>query len=144
MKFSDHILPYTLVTFLILFLGASYVRFMITQDYNVAYEGECDPIENVCFIGCVDDECSEEYYYMEVQKYALDLYSECGENITDCAEANICLPGETGKCSITYCDTEVDSDACETITATDESVEATLPYIYEDVSVPEVVNEETL
>ena len=94
----------------------SYNRFIVHQDYIVGYEGKCDPLLENCFVGCEDDECTEEYYYSYVQKYAADLYDECGKDITDCEASNLCLPNDH-ECSITYCDPEMDGvGACETLT----------------------------
>lgn len=101
---------------LVLASGASYVRFMITHDYLVAYEGTCDPTLNTCFIGCNDDECTEEYYYAQVQKTAVNIEKQCGIDITDCENANICLPNENDNCMITYCNPEIDGDSCTTNT----------------------------
>jgi len=111
--FRNHILFYTLVPIVLLLGTASYVRFIASHDYVVAYEGECDPTTQECFIGCEDDECTEEYYYVLMQKYAADLYEQCGADITDCEAANECLDGDR-ECSVTTCDLEVDGDACET------------------------------
>jgi hypothetical protein len=103
---------YYLLLGIILIVGVfSYFRFMVYHDYVVYYEGECNPNVEICFVGCEDDECTEEYYYTEVQKYAPDLLKVCGNNITDCAEANICLSTDQN-CSITYCDSEVDGVDC--------------------------------
>ncbi len=98
----------------------SYNRFLIKNDYMVGYEGECDPSFESCFVGCEDDECTQEYYYTEVQKYAPDLYKECGKDITDCDAANICLP-EDNNCSVTYCNPETanEDEACSDLINTD-------------------------
>lgn len=77
----------------------------------VEYEGICDPVTEKCFIGCEDDECTIEYYYSEIVKYAPDLQRECGNDITDCEAANICLPNDR-ECLVTYCDSETDGDVC--------------------------------
>lgn len=87
---------------------------MVKYDYLIEYEGECDPATQECFIGCEDDACSEEYYYVKVQKYAADLYAECGKDITDCESANTCLADDR-ECSIIYCDAETDGGGCETL-----------------------------
>ena len=89
-------------------------RFLIKQDYLVSYEGECDASINNCFVGCEDDECTKEYYYTKVEKYAPDLYRECGSDITDCAEASICLPSDR-VCFVRYCNLEIEGDACESL-----------------------------
>jgi hypothetical protein len=103
---------YYLLLVIILITGVfSYLRFIVRHDYIVYYEGECDPALMSCFVGCKDDECTEKYYYSEVQKYTPDLLRECGVFIDDCAGANVCLPTDQ-KCSITYCDSEVDGGDC--------------------------------
>jgi hypothetical protein len=94
----------------------SYNRLIINQDYIVAYEGVCDPNISNCFIGCEDDSCSIEYYYSKVQKYAPDLYLECGKDITECENANICLPTDRN-CNIIYCDSNIEGDACSILNA---------------------------
>lgn len=109
--FFDHFFFYILAIFIIITTVAAYYRFMVSYDYIVSYEGSCNPEENVCFTGCEDEECSEVYYYSFIQKYALDLYEQCGKNITDCEEANICLENDSD-CSITYCDLEMDGESC--------------------------------
>jgi len=103
---------YYLLLVIVIIVGAfSYFRFIVHHDYIVYYEGECDPNIESCFVGCEDDECTEEYYYTEVQKYAPDLLKVCGNYVTDCDEANICLPTDQN-CSIIYCDPEVDNVDC--------------------------------
>ena len=110
--FYDHFFFFVLV-FLVLIIGyTSYYRFMIKNDYIVGYEGVCDPATNKCFIGCEDDACTKESYYSKVEKYAPDLYRECGKDITDCEAASKCLPNDR-KCSVTYCNTEVGGDICK-------------------------------
>lgn len=95
----------------------SYVRFVVAQDYFVTYEGECDPYTQSCYIGCEDDECISEYYYSIIEKYVPDLYEQCGPDITNCAEANVCLPSDGDDCRITFCDPEI--EACEELTRAD-------------------------
>ncbi|KKR41869.1 hypothetical protein A2356_03740 [Candidatus Nomurabacteria bacterium RIFOXYB1_FULL_39_16] len=113
--FRKNFFPYILILLTIAVGITSYSRLFINQDYLVEYEGECDPIIEECFVGCEDDECTEEYYYTQIIKYAPDLYKQCGKDITDCESANICLPDDK-ICSITYCDIETDKDICELIT----------------------------
>src|SRR3990167_2681605 len=97
MNFRDNIVVYTLVPLITILIIWTYARFMIQHDYIVAYEGACDVATDSCFIGCEDDECTSTYYFAQVRKQANNLYAQCGPNIT-------------------YCDPEVDGDACETIT----------------------------
>lgn len=115
MQFKKNFLFFAIMPLIILFVGASYYRFMILHDYTVSYEGECEPSLDVCFIGCTNDECTENYYYDKVQKLATAVFKECGLDITKCKNAQICLPDESG-CKITYCDPDTDNDLCETIT----------------------------
>src|SRR3989344_6328267 len=110
MKFRDNVLLCALIPLVILCVGYAYFRFMVAHDYLVAYEGTCDPTAYSCFIGCNDDACTDTYYYAKVQKYAVDLYAQCGQDITNCAAANVCLPQNDQKCSITYCDPKTDGD----------------------------------
>lgn len=109
--FRDHFFFYSIILLVIIVSVISYYRFIIKDDYIVGYEGECDPAIESCFVGCEDDECIDEYYYSKVQKYAPDLFSECGPDITDCVEASVCLPTDQ-ECSVIYCDPEIDGDAC--------------------------------
>jgi hypothetical protein len=117
--FRSKFLFYLLILLTILLIGTSFVRFMILHDYMVAYEGECNPYTQDCFVGCEDEECSRKYYYSKIQKYAPDVYMQCGEDITDCAEANICLEENGSKCNVTYCDPKIDGDECEALTEAD-------------------------
>ena len=89
----------------------SYYRFMIKHDYIVGYEGKCEIATNNCFVGCDDDTCTNKYYYSKIQKYAPDLYKECGKDITECEAANVCLPNDR-KCSIIFCDEKIDGSIC--------------------------------
>jgi hypothetical protein len=117
--FRDYIVFFILAILVIVTGVASYYRFMIKHDYVVIYEGECDSSMEQCFIGCNDDACIEKYYYSKMQKYAPDLYAECGEDITDCEAASVCLQGDK-KCSITYCDPIIDGD--DTCSVVEESL----------------------
>lgn len=100
---SKHILALILVPLIALSAAAAYYRFILANDYVVEYEGKCDPATESCFEGCEDDACEVTYPYKSMQKYAADLRSACGSDITDCEEASICLPGDRD-CIVTYCD----------------------------------------
>jgi hypothetical protein len=114
-NFRNNFFSFILILIIIIIGVISYFRFIVRHDYLVGYEGECDPTAESCFIGCNDDTCTEEYYYTKMQKYAPDLYAECGKDITDCEAADVCLP-EDQKCSVTYCDSEIDGfDACTVV-----------------------------
>jgi hypothetical protein len=140
MKFKENILLFVLLPLVVLTVGASYVRFMVIKDYLVAYEGVCDPVVNSCFVGCEDEECTSEYYYSSVQKYAVNLYAQCGEDITDCEAASICLATDDQDCSVTYCDPEVDGDTCSTPTESSTDINETLSDSTEIKSYTEEVN----
>ena len=96
-------------------ITASYYRFLIIHDYTVEYEGNCNPEESSCFVGCEDEECTVEYYYTVVTKHASDLIEQCGADISDCESAHVCLPIGDKECSVTYCDAATEGDACESI-----------------------------
>lgn len=113
--FRDHVLSYVLIPLVMIVGITSYYRFIIKNDYMVVYESKCDPATKLCFIGCEDDACTKEYFYSKVQKYAPDLYKECGKDITDCETASVCLPNDH-KCSITYCDPRDNKNKCTTPT----------------------------
>jgi len=119
MDTKSKILFWIFVVLIVLSTSASYHRFIVLQDYLVAYEGECDPYTQVCFIGCEDDECISEYYYSQMEKYAPNVFEQCGKDITDCEKAYVCLSEDGEKCSITFCNPEVDGDACEELTEED-------------------------
>lgn len=123
-KIRNNFFFYTLSALIFIVGVFSYYRFMIKQDYMVGYEGVCDPAINAnkCFIGCDDDACTEEYYYSKMIKYAPDLYRECGEDITDCELANLCLPDDR-ECSVTYCNLEVKDNTCATEISTQNNNE---------------------
>ena len=113
--FRKYFLLYTLIPLLFVFTAASYYRFMVLHDYVVMYEGNCDPERNSCFVGCIDQECTEKYYYSMVTKNAAKLIEQCGEDITNCEFAYVCLPVSDEMCSITYCNIIFDGDICETL-----------------------------
>jgi hypothetical protein len=109
-------IPFVILFIVIGIIGvASYYRFMINHDYLVSYEGVCNPAVEECFVGCEDEECAQEYFYSEVQKYAADLYMQCGKDITDCESASVCFQGDR-ECYVTYCSVEMGDDNCETFT----------------------------
>jgi len=124
--FRKNIFLLLLIILTIIVAAISYNRFVVNYDYIAYYEGECDPELESCFVGCEDDECTEEYYYFEIEKNAGDLYEQCGNNFLDCDQAYLCLPTDQ-YCSIKYCDLEIndecfliDSDSTEADT---ESIE---------------------
>ncbi|MBU0999247.1 hypothetical protein KKG24_02995 [Patescibacteria group bacterium] len=109
--FRENFFFYVLALLIIMIGIVSYYRFMVNHDYLVRYEGTCDPVTEKCFTGCEDDDCTEMFYYSEMVKYAPDLYRECGDDITDCEAASICL-SEDRECSVDYCDVDLDDNIC--------------------------------
>ena len=99
----NHILALVLIPLCLIAAAVSYHRFMVQEDFVVQYEGICDPAVENCYVACEDEECTSVYYYSLVQKYAADVYAQCGEDITDCHEASICLPSD-GYCSNERCE----------------------------------------
>lgn len=122
MHFKDNILKYTLIPLCILFVGASYVRFMVVHDFVVSYEGICDESTESCFIGCEDEECTSLYYYTKIEKYAADVFSQCGEDITDCEYAFTCLASDRHDCKIEYCTPEA-GEECSTPPASESGTD---------------------
>lgn len=116
MNFKRFFLIYTLLPLFILAAAGSFFRFQILSDYMVTYEGWCDEYTEECFIGCEDDECSEEYYFTYVSRHANNILALCGSDITDCEDADYCQE-EENKCQVEYCDAEVDE--CESFTESD-------------------------
>jgi len=100
---KHHILALALVPLVLVAAAMSYHRFMVQEDYIVQYEGTCDPAVENCYVACEDEECTSVYYYTLVQKYAADVYAQCGPDITDCEAASICVPDDQ-LCSIEACE----------------------------------------
>lgn len=111
MNFKKNILLYTLIPLLVLFSLSSYYRFVVLSDYTVSYKLECDPNLQECFYDCADTNCSSEYYFTLVSRYAPDLLKLCGVDITGCETANYCGKEEL-KCKITYCESGL-GDSCK-------------------------------
>ena len=95
----------------ILAVISSFYRYVVLQDFLVSYEIDCDPTTSYCFIGCEDDDCSEEYYYQEIERYAPSLIDLCGQNIDECEEAFTCTQDEV-ECSLVSCDPEDTNYEC--------------------------------
>lgn len=93
-------------------VSMSFVRFFVSYDYMVSYETDCNPETHSCFIGCEDDDCVDEYYYAVIEKYAKQLRQQCGKNIIGCESAETCQIADGNRCSIEYCDGEVEENVC--------------------------------
>lgn len=115
MKNANHFLNKIVFYCVVLSIGGivvlSYNRFVVKNDYLVSYKVTCDPAIASCFVGCENEKCTEQYYYSLVEKYAPDLYSECGLDITNCEEANFCTTNDS-QCSITYCNPNLRGNTC--------------------------------
>ena len=117
MQLRKHFIFYTIVLLTILFVGSSYLRFIVLQDYMISYEVECDTTVNSCFESCTDSECAEKYHYTKVQKNAANLFKQCGDSIVNCKDANVCLTEEKNQCSIRYCDPKTDGNSCAALSS---------------------------
>ena len=107
----------TLGPLLALALLASYYRFMVSLEYEVTYEGFCDPTESSCFVYCEDEDCAQPIYYTWVSRQASALVAVCGEmDVLSCDAASECTDGEAG-CLITYCNplTATDEEPCDSL-----------------------------
>lgn len=113
MYLKRHFFSLFLFLLIVLFLGSSYLRFEVLNDYLVSYETDCDPEIDSCFIGCEDNECSEEYYYANIERRAYEIKSICGEDITECDEAYYCPDDSSIECKITYCNPELDDECSD-------------------------------
>jgi len=100
---KKYFLLYTITPLAILTISASFYRYMILEDFFVTYEIACNPQTASCFIGCEDDECTEEYYFSLVTRHTNDISLLCGEDITDCEAALSCGVNEA-TCQVIYCD----------------------------------------
>lgn len=118
---AKNIILFTIVPLFILFVSASYLRFVVNEEYMVTYEVPCDANTSSCFVGCSDDTCTEDYFYYTVEKNAHDLRSQCGISILNCEEATACQLSDS-HCRIVFCDpseaeqcSEVNSGTSSTI-----------------------------
>lgn len=112
MHFKKYFFSYILSSLLIFTVIVSCYRFIIISDYIVSYEIDCDPTTESCFVGCEDDECTQEYYYAVMERKAFEINSICGKDIINCDMAYYC-PNDTNiECNLTYCNAETDGDSC--------------------------------
>lgn len=108
MNFKKYVLFYTLIPLTLLLVAASYYRFIVTKDYTVSYEAECDPFSSSCYIYCEDEECLEPFYYSQITRNASELFELCGDDITECEEANSCEVNNSA-CINNFCSEETES-----------------------------------
>jgi hypothetical protein len=82
-------------------------RFFVRKTYIIEYEAQCNPLAEHCFIrSCegLDDSCRISTFKI-IKKYARDVARDCGNDVRDCAQAQICNPTDRS-CEIIYCNTE--------------------------------------
>jgi hypothetical protein len=84
---------------------------MVLEDFIVTYEVDCNPQTNSCFVGCEDENCTQEYYYNLVTRRSTEINLLCGDDITDCEAALTCTSDETA-CKIEYCDKANETSQC--------------------------------
>ncbi len=120
MSFLKHPLVFILVPICLVASVVSFYRFVVLEAYVVEYEGACDPVSEECFVGCVDELCTDIYYYAWVQKNAKTAQAECGPDVLECIDTATCAGGEK-ECVVRYCNPETVSDAeeCEDISSVD-------------------------
>lgn len=110
-KSRNHFFLYILLVFVVTVGVLSYYRFSVKHDYYVGYNGSCDPSTESCFVQNEDGTDTKSIYFSKMKKYAPDLFRECGSDITNCSEANICLSSDHN-CSKIYCDKNIGEDNC--------------------------------
>lgn len=101
-------------------IGGAYYRFVVTQDYSIEANAECDPLIESCFVHLCDPEAGEECtgdtkedttYYKHVRRMAKNI-PLCDPNNEDCTALS-CPVGEAD-CEEILCDknTVVGSERC--------------------------------
>jgi hypothetical protein len=111
MNFKKNVLLYTLIPLTILLVLTSYYRFVVLEDYTVAYEADCDPQTQICFSYCEDNDCKEPYYFAKIKRYAKTLNEICGDDVSNCEAASQCQRNELD-CNISFCDA-TSNDNCD-------------------------------
>lgn len=133
---KKHYFLYTILLLLFLSVLASTYRFSIIHDYTIYDEFECDPSTDSCFLYCEDEECSEPWYYVEVERDAGNLLQFCNGNLitgyTESEDPEIspepifcdalyeCQPDEF-PCELTYCDPAIHENCANFTTNQTES-----------------------
>lgn len=114
-----YILLYVTVILLMLLVGSAYLRFFVLNDYIIAYEGDCDPYTESCYLFCEDESCTEPFYYSIIERNAAEVQALCNtSDVTTCDDAYFC-PDDGTFCSVEYCDQTESSDECEYLTEDD-------------------------
>lgn len=104
MHFKRFLFTYAVAFFITLFIASAFFRFVYLRDFEVSYESSCDPTTSSCYIGCIDEECTETYPYKYMHKHATDITKRCGsEDIESCEAAHYCFE-EDSVCEVSFCD----------------------------------------
>jgi hypothetical protein len=117
MSSRHNVFFYIIALFLVLTASASYYRFIVLGDFMVSYEVDCDPFTEDCFIGCEDNQCTEEYFYSTITRHANEIEALCGNDITDCEAAQHCS-ANNNRCTRITCDSGL--DACDVFSENDD------------------------
>lgn len=110
-----HYFFYIIIGLIFLSVTASFYRFMVSHDYLVRYEGECDPYSQTCYEYCEDEACSEPFYYSWITAHGNDIIANCEKDVTTCDFAYTCV--ESSECTVSYCDPA--GDGCEDLAEQD-------------------------
>jgi len=90
----------------LLFVCATIYRFNIQQNYLVAFESDCDPETQSCFVYCENDDCNDPFFYSVIEREAAQLHEMCGADVTVCDAAYSCNNDTT--CKNLFCDPSTD------------------------------------
>lgn len=106
---KKHYFVITIVSLTLLAVGASYMKFVVTHDYIIYDEIECDPYAASCYLYCEDEACEEPFYYAELTRRA-DIYVEYCQNLDyfDCDASYGCIEGELD-CQVNFCESSADN-----------------------------------
>lgn len=107
---KKHFFVIIIVLLTMLAIGGSYVKFVVTHDYIIYDEIECDPYTASCFLYCEDDACEEPFYYAELTRRA-DFYVEYCKDLDyfDCEASYGCMDGELN-CQVNFCEDSADNE----------------------------------
>jgi hypothetical protein len=113
---SKHILTVILTPAIVLTVAACFFRFFVLEDYLIAYEGDCDPETQSCYVWCEDSEDSSScFYYSVIERHASEIAEKCDLDVSECDAAYVCQE-DVEICSLSYCDPYIDgAESCDTI-----------------------------
>ncbi len=99
---KESIFYFSVFVLILLSFFATYYKYGILKDYIVAYEAECDPSTESCYVGCSDDNCESNYYFKIIEKKAFDLFRSCGNAVINCDDAQFCSESDSF-CNVIIC-----------------------------------------